>query len=425
MSGLIVKSLYAFLPIIFGITLACSFAGVSITRKNIVGFAIFICYAVAVRYCTVFYLDGILAAALYPFIVHLPMLFLLVFYCKCSWVIAAISIFTAFLSYQLPYWCCYFIIHLYNGNPWMNILIYMIACCAFLCFMLRYVAAPIRQIIHSSLQTCLAFGWAPLSYHLFYHLSIIQFQGFTQRSNFIVGLMTFIIGVVYIIFAIEYNRKLQLIIQSERERSLLSSQAMQASLNLRNLQKTADLARIYRHDMRHHLSMIMGFLEQEQTDKAKQYICSAISDIDSFTPQHFCKNQMVDLLLSMFFSQAAAADITLNTKASVPENLTISETDLCSLLSNALENAIHAAEVVSDQEKTIYFQCNIIQNNLLIQLDNPVSETPDILNGIPQTKEDGHGLGTKSMINIVNRYHGIYHCTCKDKIFSLKIVLPQ
>ena len=58
------------------------------------------------------------------------------------------------------------------------------------------------------------------------------------------------------------------------------------------------------------------------------------------------------LIFSSFAGRAESAGATMNIKAVVPYILPVSETDLCVLLSNALENALHAC-TAQEQKGTI------------------------------------------------------------------------
>ncbi|HHV65441.1 MAG TPA: sensor histidine kinase [Peptococcaceae bacterium] len=55
----------------------------------------------------------------------------------------------------------------------------------------------------------------------------------------------------------------------------------------------------------------------------------------------------------------------------MPQKLSISETELCALLSNSLENAIEAAAKVTDEQlRKIRISCHIHKGNLLIFIEN-------------------------------------------------------
>ena len=62
----------------------------------------------------------------------------------------------------------------------------------------------------------------------------------------------------------------------------------------------------------------------------------------------YCENEAANLILSSFADRAKAQSIPLAVHAVLPNQLPLAESDLCVLLSNALENAIHACSERAD-----------------------------------------------------------------------------
>ena len=64
----------------------------------------------------------------------------------------------------------------------------------------------------------------------------------------------------------------------------------------------------------------------------------------------------MNLILSSFAGRARKKEIEIKIQCAIPADFTVSESDLCVLLSNALENALHAC--VRDQQMLIIL-CSI------------------------------------------------------------------
>ena len=80
-----------------------------------------------------------------------------------------------------------------------------------------------------------------------------------------------------------------------------------------------------------------GLLEQTQG-----YIKEVYSEIESNHVTAFCENEVANLIFSAFDGRAGEYGIPITIKADIPRTIPVSEIDLCVLLSNALENALHA-----------------------------------------------------------------------------------
>lgn len=182
---------------------------------------------------------------------------------------------------------------------------------------------------------------------------------------------------------------------------------------------------VYQHDMRHHLNAIKGFLDAEKSEQAKMYIQKVQVDVDAITPKRFCENEIVNLLCSSFSSKAERLGISLKMKARLPNQLSLSDTDLCSILSNGLENALHAVEALEQEKKWISFYCEVKQNKFLLEIKNPYSGKIVMQDSLPVSIRQGHGYGCRSICTIVERHRGLCSFEPKDGIFTFRMVLPE
>lgn len=177
-------------------------------------------------------------------------------------------------------------------------------------------------------------------------------------------------------------------------------------------------AAAYRHDLRHHLALLQSMAADERLEDIKDYLLTAQSDIDNITPLHFCNNETVNLILSAFASKAKKAGIQLVVEARLPDSLPFSDTELCSLLSNALENAIQACERIEYRnQRLIKLRLFSKNNKLCLDIRNRYEAEPVFSQGLPLSKLQGHGYGTKSMAHIVEKHGGVFQFSTKDGWF--------
>ena len=103
----------------------------------------------------------------------------------------------------------------------------------------------------------------------------------------------------------------------------------------------------------------------------------------------------------------------------------VSDSDLCVLLSNALENALHACQPIAAAGKvcTIDVRFYEREGKLFLQVVNPCENAVRFEKGIPVTDKVGHGIGVQSICAIVERYGGIYSFEVQDGRFILRLSL--
>ena len=181
----------------------------------------------------------------------------------------------------------------------------------------------------------------------------------------------------------------------------------------------------YQHDMRHHLNILKAFLDTEKTEQAKTYIQKVQQDVDAISTKRFCQNEIVNLLCSSFAGKAEQTGISLSIKAHLPDQIALSDTELCSILSNGLENAFHAVESLGRSEKWVSLYCERKQNKFLLEIKNPYLGEIHIQDGVPLSERQGHGYGCRSIQTIAERHRGLCSFEPKNGIFTFRMVIPE
>lgn len=406
-----------FIMLLFGEVVTFSFAGMEPTRKNYLAAG---CLAVILYILQVFALltwGMDVTYKLYPLLSHLPFIIFMVAYLKRPWLISLTSMFMSFLCYQTPRWISS-VIGAILGSVTMNHIGYIVA--AFLIYYLlqKFVVKSVRHLMERSVKSCLMFGAMPAFYYIFEHVTTVYTGFMYSGTRTAVQFMPFLTSAFYIVFVLIYFTETQKQASIQRERDMLDTQLKQAQMEFASLRQMQQNAAQYRHDMRHHLALLQGLVSDGRIEEIKEYLRTAQSDIDAITPVRFCKNETVNLILSYFASKAKQSGILLTVEANLPESLPFSDTELCSLLSNALENAIHACENIDDRSKRIIKLRIYSKNNkLCIDIRNSYQTEPIFHHGFPVSKEQGHGFGTKSMADIVEKHGGVCQFSVKDGWF--------
>ena len=207
---------------------------------------------------------------------------------------------------------------------------------------------------------------------------------------------------------------------------LLTSQLEYAKHQINTLYRTQQQNAIYRHDLRHHLSLLGGLVEKGDMDKIKDYLAQVQSNLDTITPIRFCKNETVNLILSSFKSKSEKAGVTLLVEANLPQELPISDTELCAVFSNGFENALAAVSQVEDTAlRTVRVSCTTNRDKLLILIQNAYNGKVEMENGIPISSQEGHGFGCRSIAAIAEKRRGFSTFKAEDGIFTLRVVIPM
>lgn len=233
-----------------------------------------------------------------------------------------------------------------------------------------------------------------------------------------VQFMPSVTAAFYFVSVLLYYGETQKQASIQRERDMLDTQFRQAQTEFASLRQIQQNAASYRHDMRHHFALLQGLASNGYIEEIEEYLRTVQSDMDTITPMRFCQNETVNLILSAFAAKAKQSGILLTIDARLPDSLPFSDTEICSLLSNALENAIQASKNIADSdERYIRLRVYSKNNKLCIDIRNSYQTEPIFHEDLPVSKEQGHGFGTKSMVHIVEKHGGIWQFSVKDGWF--------
>jgi len=363
------------------------------------------------------------AKQLYPLIVHLPLVLILIFVLKKKPGVALVSVCTAYLCCQLPRWVNLAVTAV-TGSPLAGEISYTLVIFPIYLLLRRYFVRIAHDAMAYSPQTLFLFGSLPFVYYIFDYATVIYSNALYAGIPALTEFFPTALIIFYVVFLAAYHAQTQKRTQAELQRSMLEVELKQSGAELESLRRIETQTAIYQHDMRHHLTAIDGFLSAGRHQQATEYIKKVQADVESITPRRFCENELVNLLCSSFSDRAERMGVRLTVEARLPKSLSVSDAELCSILSNGLENALNAVSALEEPLKWTEFYCGIRFNKLLIEVKNPYTGEVTMWDGLPVSNRAGHGYGCRSIRTITEHHHG--HCSfeAEEGLFTLRVVLP-
>lgn len=164
--------------------------------------------------------------------------------------------------------------------------------------------------------------------------------------------------------------------------------------------------RILRHDMRHRLLLLDDYLKTGKYDKAEEYIATLTSELNATSRKRYCSNEAANAVLSFYCRMAEEQEITVEADMRIPEEIHIGDIDIAVVLSNAMENAIRAS--AQTKEKTIELKGFADGGKIFLEVKNPFVGTLTFDGPFPVSTKKDHGLGTRSIAEIVKKYGGVF-----------------
>ena len=409
---------------IFGIVLSAAFCEIEWTR----------CHKLLLVGCTILMLalQGVvslrwgtgLARYLYPLITHLPLWLLLAAMTRRAlWPL--VSVLTAYLCCQLRRWLALLLTALMSGGAEVQTAAELALTLPLLLGLLYFVAPAVRTIAGYKPAMQVRFGLIPAVGYLFDYLTRIYTDLLAQGTPTAVEFMPFVCCVAYLAFVLRSSAENETRLRLEQTQENLHLQVTQATREIASLRESERRASTYRHDLRHHMQYLAGCIENGRTEQAQAYIREVCAEIESQKVRVFCENETVNLILSAFAGRAEESGVPLRVRAEVPHFIPVAETDLCVLLSNALENALHACQRLRQTGEPCDIELVVYEKSgkFFLQVTNTCPPGVTFEKGLPVTREPGHGIGVRSICAIAERYNGMYSFSEKDGRFVLRVSL--
>lgn len=189
-----------------------------------------------------------------------------------------------------------------------------------------------------------------------------------------------------------------------------------------NLKQHEDRLRQLRHDMRNHLFIIQTLLVEKNQEQALSYLEELLDSNALEGYKRFCENETANAVLRVKVDTILQANLEHDFKIEIPRQISIADLDLCSLLGNALDNAIEAA--ISAENKKIIMRCRCDKGAFMLKVINHFSGYIDKELKTTKLDKENHGFGLSSMKEIAVRYNGYLETYVSNNIFELVIFLP-
>ena len=408
----------------FGSVLSASFCDALNTRRKR---RIFICSMVLIpllQGIVYYHWDPDFMRKIYPLVVHFP-LWLMLYLMTGRLLWPLFSVLSAYLCCELRRWIALLTVAIFSGGQIMHDMVEMLVTLPLLLALLYFASPVVRQLSGYSAKIQCQFGMIPALYYAFDYFTCVYTDLLFSGDPVVVEFMPFVCCLAYLAFLLYNSEKEWKHSQLQQIQKSLDLQLDQAVREINGLRESQALTRQYRHDMRHHLQYLSACIKNGQGEQAQEYISGICKEIEAQNVLCYCENETANLILSSFFGRAEKDGIGMNVQASLPAFTMVSERDLCVLLSNALENALHACQSLTAEGKACIIDVQLYEKNnkLFLQVTNPCEKPVRFEKGIPVSDREGHGIGVQSICAIVQRYRGIYHFSVENGKFILRLSL--
>lgn len=251
----------------------------------------------------------------------------------------------------------------------------------------------------------------------FYDVSSLFYSDYSSEIASVLKLVSSALVVICIV-SVAFRFSKEILLRKESDR-LLENQ-------LRHYEEIVEKNRSlheFRHDYRNNLFAINSLLSKNEVEEAKEYINEINGSLAMTYSRFMTGNFLADAILSDKAAVAEKSGIKLDFEGRIPHNR-ISNNDLCTILANAIDNAVRGAE--GSPDPSIYVTVSENEDLLKFVVRNTVKAKVEIKNNTVKTTKsdiDNHGFGLNAIKKTARKYNGFVVLDCDEKLFTLEAVL--
>lgn len=179
-----------------------------------------------------------------------------------------------------------------------------------------------------------------------------------------------------------------------------------------------------RHDLRHHFHVLQGFAAQGKWDSLTTYLEEAQGNIPA-GDLGLCANAVVDSVAGYFAPLYKENGVPLSFALDLPRDLPVPGTDLCSVLSNLLENAMEASLRTAPEKRSVQVSARLHSGNMvLLSVENNYDGEVRERNGVfLSSKRPGEGIGLQAVRHTAEKGGGYVRFHYGDGVFTANVML--
>lgn len=223
-----------------------------------------------------------------------------------------------------------------------------------------------------------------------------------------------LLGIVSLFCIMFAYKKLLQNFRLSTELSLLEQEERSLNQYVEEAKAHYEKTKSFRHDIKNHITVVKGFLQNGKLEQALDYIGDMEDITEELSFPYSTNNPVADILVGNKLGIAKNMGIDVCCSLCLPYPCFVRDIDFCIVLSNALDNAIHACNNMDrNAEKYIRVTGRIQGDFVLLEIENSFQG-----NGLFR-----RGTGLSNVKTIAEKYHGAISIKTQDTSFILSVLL--
>jgi len=186
--------------------------------------------------------------------------------------------------------------------------------------------------------------------------------------------------------------------------------------------------RAIRHDFRHFVSVLKRLSDEGRQEELRSFLSEYGEKADTEPLPVFCENVVANSILGFYSLRFKEHQTSFRCSCQIPKALSISDSDLCVVLGNALENALEGCKKLENPElRSVSVESRMLSGQMLLKITNTYGGTlKQTASRYLTTKEKPyHGIGLQNIQKVVNAYGGYVKIEHGERVFTLMAAFQE
>jgi len=247
--------------------------------------------------------------------------------------------------------------------------------------------------------------------------NIINENGIIIYTNHYQMFVIQLLGIASLFCILFAYKKLLQNFRLSTELSLLAQEEHSLNQYVEEAKARYEETKSFRHDIKNHITVVRELLQNGKSEQALNYIVNMEDLAEELSFPCATNNPVVDILVGNKLGIAKSMGIAVCCSLTLPYPCFVRDIDFGIILSNALDNAIHACKNMDNgAEKYIRVTGHTQGDFILLEIENSFK-------GGAYKK----GTGLSNINTVVEKYHGAMSIKTQGTTFVLSVLLiiPQ
>jgi len=183
-----------------------------------------------------------------------------------------------------------------------------------------------------------------------------------------------------------------------------------------------------KHDISHFIGVMSHLAEEGKFNSLRMFLYEYCEKVKMDQLPLFCQNNIANSIIGYYFLRAKEHGIHFESRCFISGQTTMSDSDLCIVLGNALDNAIYACRQMDPSKvRFVSIVAETMKGRRLIKVKNSFQGQLEINDRryISAKAGNSHGHGIRNIEKVVEAYGGLVKIEHNDKVFTIMVAIPE